>query len=193
MLRSFLISPLPFVALLVLMPGFSIASNDSPEGDSIALPPIVRKQASVNKKYEFLVTSPNNWQTSIAHGKLIESSGGVRKTVWKGMLPQEYGPRFILAGSSGSVLLLDSWLNIKPSEAILIIHAGKRTITAFSYEDIMHAIKLSASTLTAKARFGSWWIAGQPFLDKSGHIASIPVGGKILLVDLDRGKISLRR
>ena len=174
------------------MPGCSVASNSQPEADLIDLPPSTRTELSVNRKFEFSVVSTSNWQTPNSRGVLVEINSGKRKIIWQQNLPQQYGPRFILPSDSGQVLLLDDWLNIKSAQAIYIIHPFSGSKTAYSFDQIIKQSGFSASTLTAHARYGSWWIAGMPSLEKGGNIAVIPVAKRNIVVDLNTGKLLIR-
>lgn len=89
------------------------------------------------------------------------------------------------------MVLLDDWLNIKPTHAITIINSATGAVTTFAYGQIVQALNRSPSKLAETARFGSWWMAGPPVLDQAGRTAFIPAGDQRLVVDLDRGTIGV--
>jgi hypothetical protein len=109
--------------------------------------------------------------------------------LWRGELPQHYGPRFTYVTQTGDVILLDGWLNIKPPDAVAILNGKQGSLVSFSYEDVTRSLGVSPAALAEKARFGSWWITNKPSLDASGNLVLIPAGGKTLIVDTRQAKI----
>ena len=172
-----------------MVPVNGIATNNMPPNDSITLPPASRVVESQNGVFRFRVYTNDNWRTPFPQGTLSVGSSSVQRVAWQGELPQHYGPRFTLVTTNGNVILLDGWLNIKPSYAVTILKGGQGSLVSFSYEDVLRSLRVSPAVLAEKARFGSWWITSKPSLDASGNLALIPAGGKTLIVDVRQAKI----
>jgi hypothetical protein len=162
--------------------GFAaVAANDS-----ITLPPITRVVQSSNKAYSFRIFTTDNWRTPFPQGVLTTGSNAKQPLAWRGKLPQHYGPRYVLVTSTGEVILVDGWLNTKPTPAIAILYRGKGSWLSFEFEAVARSLGVPLSLLAEKASLGSWWISGKPYLDTSETRLLIPAGGKTLVVDLRR-------
>jgi hypothetical protein len=88
-----------------------------------------------------------------------------------------------LVTTTGDVILLDSRLKIKSTNAITILNASKGSLLSFGYEDVLRALIVSAAALVERARFGSRWISNKPSLDECENLMVIPAGCKMLMVD----------
>jgi hypothetical protein len=88
--------------------------------------------------------------------------------------------------STGEVILVDGWLNTKPTPAIAILYRGKGSWLSFEFEAVARSLGVPLSLVAEKASLGSWWISGKPYLDTSETRLLIPAGGKTLVVDLRR-------
>ena len=166
-----------------------IAGTAAYANDSITLPPPSRVVNSANNSYSFRITTSDNWRTPFPQGVLTSNSNARLRLTWSGKLPQYYGPRFALVTSTGDVILVDSWLNTKPIPAIAILNHGKRSWVSFGFDDVLRSLGVSAARVAEKARFGSWWISGKPYLDAAENRVLIPAGGQNLMVDLRRNTI----
>jgi hypothetical protein len=89
-------------------------------------------------------------------------------------------------------VLFDDSINVKPRYAIYIINISIGGPFHYSYDDVLQVLKLPASAITAKARFGSWWISGQPSLDQKEMNALVKTGAGTLVVDLIKGGVRLK-
>lgn len=187
--QAHLYSLLLVIASLAMAPVASIATNNMPQNDSTTLPPISRVVESKNGTFRFRVYTKDNWRTPFPQGTLSVATSNVQRVAWQGKLPHRYGPRFTLVTTTGDVILLDGWLNIKPAYAVTILNHSRGSLVSFSYDDILRSLGVSPAVLAEKARFGSWWITSKPSLDASGNLVLIPAGGKMLIVDVRQAKI----
>jgi hypothetical protein len=159
----------------------AVAANDS-----TTLPPISRVVQSTNKAYSFRIITTDNWRTPFPQGVLTSGSNAKLPLAWRGKLPQHYGPRYFLVSSTGDVILVDGWLNTKPTPAIAILYKGKGPWVHYEFDAVAHSLGVPLSLLAEKARLGSWWISGKPYLDTSESRLLIPAGGKNVVIDLRR-------
>jgi hypothetical protein len=161
------------------------------DSDRIELPASTVKFLSPNGSYQFFVTTADNWASKTGQGKLIKSTVKKYKVVWKGALPQEYGPRYVLVGLRGEVLMLDEWINVKSKYAITIVNPDLDRVVHYNFDEIQQVLQVPASVMVKQASQGSWWISAPPRLDKSGLIAYVNTAGKVLQINLVEGKILL--
>jgi hypothetical protein len=161
------------------------------DSDRIKLPSATVKFLSPTGEFQFFVTTKDSWATTKGQGKSIASIDNKLQVLWEKTLPQEYGPRYVLVGLRGEVLMLDEKINVKSKHAIVIVNpTGDRTIR-YSFDEIEQVVRVPAAIMVARATQGSWWISAPPYLDKSGLIAYVNTAGKVLQIDLVKGKISL--
>jgi hypothetical protein len=189
MLQANLYSLFLVIASLAMPPVDAIAANNIPPNDSTPLPPVSKVVESKNGAFRFRVYTTDNWRTPFPLGTLSIASSSAQRVAWQVKLPHHYGPRFTLVTTTGDVILLDGWLNIKPDYAVALLNSSHGSLVSFSYEDVLRSLKVSPAVLAEKARFGSWWITSKPSLDASGNLAFIPAGGKTLIVDIRQAKI----
>lgn len=189
MLQANLYSLFLVIASLTMAQVDGIAANNMPPNDSMPLPPVSKEVESKNGAFRFRVYTTDNWRTPFPQGTLSVGSSSAQRVAWQVKLPHQYGPRYTLVTTTGDVILLDGWLNIKPDYAVAILNGSQGSLISFSYEDVLRSLKISPAVLAEKARFGSWWITGKPSLDASGNLALIPAGGKTLIVDIRQAKI----
>lgn len=163
-----------------------------PSSDSIALPPSSREVKSKYGVYYFRVHTTDNWQTPFPLGTLSIGSRNGQNVRWQRKLLLHYGPRFMVVTPSGDVVLLDSWLNGKPVNAVSILNNRNGSVVNFSYEDIRRSLGLAPAVLAQRARFGSWWMSGKPTQDSTGNLVFIPAGGKTLVVNAVKATINVK-
>lgn len=161
------------------------------DSDRIKLPSTTVKFLSPTGKFQFSIVTKDSWATTKGRGKLIVSIDNKLQVLWERTLPQEYGPRYVLVGLRGEVLMLDENINVKSKHAITIVNlTGDRTIR-YSFDEIEQVVRVPAAMMVNRATQGSWWISAPPYLDKSGLIAYVNTAGKVLRIDLVKGTISL--
>ena len=102
--------------------GITLPDSSSPQHDSRKIPPLSIEHTSSDDSYSFLISSIDGWRTPFPNGVLTRKIHESRKTLWKGLLPLQYGPRFVLVSKTGTVVLFDDFINIKPRYAIYIIN-----------------------------------------------------------------------
>ena len=182
--------------MLAVQTGTKSADMRRTEPDRISLPPVRLEQLSPNRKFQFVISSKNSWKTAQPDAFLYQLSGvtggGPKTLLWNGRLPQQYGPRYTLVSPTGEVLLLDEYLNINSQQAIYLIHGQPRKTTAYRLDDIVKILGLPPARLTEKAKGGSWWISAAPTLAPAGDKAFVPTGGKMLVVHLATGRLSVK-
>lgn len=163
------------------------------DSDRIDLPTSTVKFLSPNGDYQFFVTTADNWASKTGQGKLIESTATKDRVVWQGALPQEYGPRHVLVGLRGEVLMLDEGINVKSKHAITIVNPNLDRVVRYSFDEIRQVLQVPASAMVKQASQGSWWISAPPRLDRSGLIVYVKTAGKVLQINLAKGEISLAK
>ena len=171
-------------------PGMPTSSTPSVGTDFIALPRARTEFRSRDQRYIFVITSEDGWATKQPSGELfVLTKDGGRLSLWKKRLPQEYGPRYVLIGDQGQVLMLDEWINVKSRYAVVVLDHRAAVNVERSFEEVRNAVGVSEAKLVELANGGSWWISGEPRLEQSGKVARISVGGRILRVDLTSGDL----
>lgn len=161
------------------------------ESDRISLPPLQAEFLSQQRNFRFIISTKDNWKLKQGLGKLIRCTNGVSEVIWEGQLPQEYGPRHVLVGKQGEVLMLDEWINVKSKYAVFVLNPQNDKVIQHNFDSIQKILGVPTSAIVESAVGGSWWISKQPFLDESGSTAYVPTAGKILKVDLQTGELSL--
>jgi hypothetical protein len=105
-------------------------------------------------------------------------------------LPQVYGPRHVLIGDRGEVLLLDEWINRPSEQAIELFNRRGNLIARYPFDRIPGLVNKSPATVAESARSGAW-IGSEPILEPDKNSVKILVADKILRIDLSAGKISV--
>ncbi|WP_124154641.1 hypothetical protein [Okeania hirsuta] len=157
--------------------------------DRIRLPPLKAEFFSPKRDFRFIVSTRDNWKSMRAYGKLVQLRDKVSELVWEKELPQEYGPRYVVVGQRGEVLMLDEWINVKSKYAIVVVNLQNDLIIQYTFDKVQEVLNVPASVIIQKAVQGSWWISGSPSLDKLGLGVYVPTADKILRVDLNTGEL----
>lgn len=150
--------------------------------DRLAHPPI--RQTFTTEPYQLTILTEDNWRTPLTQAKLEQDD----IVLWEETLPHQYGPKFVLIGSQGNVLLLDEFINVASPHAITLIGTNGKVIAQHSFEAIAKTLNLNAADLTKQATTG-WWISAPPTLI-DGNRATVSTGGTLLEIDLTTGEIS---
>ncbi|MEM9948904.1 MAG: hypothetical protein AAF810_22965 [Cyanobacteria bacterium P01_D01_bin.36] len=152
-------------------------------------------QAFATNDYRFEVATVDEWQTPEATGTLYKGE----HVLWTKSLPQQYGPRFVVVGSQGQVLLVDEFINVASPYALMLLSTDGMPVATYSFEDIRRVLSVSAAALTREATSG-WWVSAEPQLADSAPEDSvsedsvlISTGGTYLTVDLSTGKLTTRQ
>ncbi len=165
--------------------------EDDADTDQIRLPPLQAEFFSPQGDFRFIISSWDNWESKRGHGSLVRLKNKGTEVFWEGELPQEYGPRYVLVGQRGEVLMLDEWISNRSKYSIVVLNPRDDLVIQYNYEEVQEVLNVPTSEIVRKATRGSWWLSGLPVLDKSGSRAYVPTTGKILRIDLQTGEISL--
>jgi hypothetical protein len=161
------------------------------ESDRISLPPLQAEFLSSQGNFRFIVSTRDNWKSKQGRGRLMRQTDGGLEVVWEGLLPQEYGPRYVSIGRQGEVLMLDEWINVKSEYAVVVLNPQNNRVIQHSFDSVQEVLGVSTSAIVQSATGGSWWLSGPPRLDESGSEAYVPTAGTVLRVDLQTGELSL--
>ena len=156
--------------------------------DQLTHPPI--SQSFETGGYRFVVTGADEWQTPVATGKLYQGDS----LLWEKPLPQQYGPRFVVVGEQGQVLLVDEFINVASPYALMLLDATGEPVATYAFEDIQQVLSVSAADLTRQATSG-WWVSAAPQLmpledSTAGEAVLISAGGTYLVVSLSAGELA---
>lgn len=170
-------------------------TSDATSGDRIAHPPVrqtftaepATTASDRSGAYRLVISAEDNWNSPIAKAKLFQGE----TALWEESLPHQYGPRFVLIGANGNVLLLDEFINVASPHAITLINKKGQTIAQHGFKDIQATLNLPTSELTKQATTG-WWISAAPLLIEAGNCAVVPTGDTLLEINLVTGTIGPR-
>ena len=176
-----------FTLAALLAPG-SAAVDIEP--DSQPLPAPLREVESPSGRFVLVLSTPDAWKSRRVHAEFFRVEVDARTPLWKRALPQELGPRHVLVDDRGRVLLLDEWIHVKSDRAAVVLDRNGRQVARHSFDDIQKVVDVPARDLVRRAKLG-WWITKPPRLDPNLGVASIATGGKLLLVHLADGQLSL--
>ncbi|MEL7502751.1 MAG: hypothetical protein AAFN18_09800 [Cyanobacteria bacterium J06554_6] len=158
--------------------------------DTLSLPPTRQAVSTAAGDYSFEVEAADNWASRQAVGRLHQHIAGRDETMWEQMLPQEYGPRFMVVGPQGQVLLLDEFINVASPYAVMLLDSHGDVIAQHSFDDIEAALGVHRSEIVAQANHG-WWISDAPVVNEAAGQVGVATGGKTLIIDLTTGQIGL--
>ncbi len=168
----------------------SLSSAAGAATDSIPLPPTREELFSPSKNYVFVLSTPDNWKSKKAVGELFQVTTNTRKRLWTRLLPHEYRPRYVLVGSEGQVLLLDEWINVKSRYAVMLLSRENHLVAQHDFDAVRNLLDVPVAKVVRMAKYG-WWIASPPTLDTSGEIVRVEAAGKVLIIHLCNGYLSL--
>ncbi|PZO22839.1 MAG: hypothetical protein DCF25_01675 [Leptolyngbya foveolarum] len=161
------------------------SADSNANGDRLAHPPI--RQTFTSGTYRLVISTEDNWKTPLTQAKLFQGS----TVLWEKALPHQYGPKFVLIGTQGNVLLLDEFINVASPHAITLIDIKGQAIAQHSVKAIQTTLNLSTADLTKQATTG-WWISAAPTLNQLENCATVLTGGTTLSIDLETGAIGPR-
>ena len=167
----------------------SISSIQALAIDRIPLPPERQEFSSPSSEYSFVISTPDGWRSKRAIAKLFQLRAGTRGLLWKRTLPHEFGPRYVLVGDGGQVLLLDEWINVASRYTVMLLSRNDELITEHDFDAVQRILSVPGADIVRMARSGLW-ITSAPVLDASGRIASVETGGRVLTIDLTSGRLS---
>ncbi len=166
-------------------------STSSPTAavDTLNLPPTTRTVATSDGRYSFTVRADSGWETDQVLGTLYRDSAVGTQRLWQRNLPHSYGPRYVVVGDQGQVLLLDEFINVASPYAITLLDSRGEVVAQYSFDDIETQLGVHRADIVEQAQYG-WWISNEPQLDKAAGKVTVATGGKRLVIDLTSGEIS---
>ena len=168
----------------------NLPTQGSPtNSDRITLPDARREFTSRGGGFAFVVSTRDEWKSLRGTGELFSLSGSTRMSVWSAELPQQYGPRFVIVSDTGSVLMLDEWINVSTPSAVVLRDRNNRQIAQHSTDAVQATLQVPMSEVTRQAKFG-WWITTPPVLTSAGDAVRVETGGKVLTIRLSDGQLS---
>jgi hypothetical protein len=157
--------------------------------DRITLPDARREFTSRSGGFAFVVSTRDDWKSLRGTGELFSVAGSTRTLVWSGELPQQYGPRFAIVSDTGTVLMLDEWINVSTPYAVVLRDRNNGQVAQHSTDAVQATLQVPMNEVTRLAKFG-WWITAAPVLTSAGDAVRVETGGKILTIRLADGQLS---
>lgn len=162
-------------------------------GDWISHPPERQEFASPSGEFLLTIATSDAWRSVHPQAELFSTTAGTRSRIWQRPLPQEYGPRHVLVGNRGDVLLLDEWINVMSRYAVMLIDQRNRIVTQRSFKDVETVVGVPLGSIVFEERSG-FWMGGPPTLDATANRAVVPtVANRNLIVDMQNGDLSIER
>ena len=168
------------------------ASPPPTDADYIALPPAQQEVSSPQGQYVFVLSTPDNWASKQAVGELFEVPDGRRQSLWTRILPHEYGPRYVLVSDQGQVLLLDEWINVASRQAVMVLSRENILVAQHHFDAMQALLNVPRASIVAQASSG-WWITSPPTLNSADETARVETAGKVLMINLEDGELSVAR
>ncbi|MFL5280863.1 MAG: hypothetical protein ACJ8AW_07650 [Rhodopila sp.] len=122
------------------------------ERDRIDRPPVRRVFASASGRFVLSLTAVDDWRSPVVEAALQEVHDDGRARRWQRRLPHELGPRSVVVGDDGAVLLVDEWINVLPCHALMVIAADGRILADDSREQVLSRLAVPRATVSAQAR-----------------------------------------
>ena len=185
---SVALSPMPS-ALANLKPPLMTSRSLSMLGqDALPLPPALRHGASPSGDYHLVLTLAEAEGRRYTIASLYAATEDLCQQIWSQPLPHSYGPRLALVSDTGTVVLLDDWINVASPRAIVVLNRAGAVMAQHSFDDIVAATGQSRAAVVDQAAQG-FWLAGNPEINRAGSHLSIPAAGGQLTLDLTDGEI----
>lgn len=172
-----------------LQPPFVLSRSLSMMGqDALPMPPALRHGASPAGDYHLVLTLAEVDGRRYTTASLYEATEAVCQPVWSQPLPHSYGPRLAMVSDTGTVVLLDDWINVASPRAIVVLDRAGEVMAQHSFDDIVAATGQSRAEVVDQAAQG-FWLAGNPEINRAGSHLSIPAAGGQLTLNLATGEI----
>ena len=175
-------SILMLVACSLMMSDSAGAGPD----DRIDVPPAQRTFLSADgEKYHLVIDTVAHQAEAVLQ---LRTSSPEPQILWTKTLPHRFGPRSVIVGARGNVLLLDEWMKVAGDYAVMFIDVSGEVMVSHSFHDIVaatggnHAAILRESGLSA-------WMAGPPALSDDGRFVFVPTGDTHMRISLDDGSL----
>ncbi|MBE9156500.1 hypothetical protein IQ265_06605 [Nodosilinea sp. LEGE 06152] len=182
------IAPIP---LTLPQPNRYLLSQSQPMlgRDAIPYPPLLRHESSPAGTYHLVLTLEQDATGARrTTASLFETMGDRCQQVWARRLPHSYGPRLGLVTDRGIVVLLDEWINVASSYALVVMGPDGEVKAQHSFDDIVAVTDQSRAEVVEQAAQG-FWLAGNPVINRGGSQVSIPTAGGRLTLDLTTGNL----
>lgn len=170
------------------------ASGGGGAADDVAVPPPgleARRSPSGNHELEVRLHAGATAHAARSTATLFALGTAGRTVLWTRELPHRPRPRFFVVGDGGEVVLLDEWLNVRSALAVMLIARTNRTVAQHDLETVRAALGMPIGQLAPQARHGVW-IQAPPQLGARGDTVEVPAAGRVLLVRLSDGALSVR-
>lgn len=177
-------------AEIVLGPAYAGSAGPLAAVDVISRPAATRVFLSPAGHYELTVSSADNWRTPRGVAELAEISGNERRLVWRQDLPHRMGPRTAVVTDSGTVVLIDEWINSPSPYALTVIDSSGKILAQYSLDQLIAALGVERRAISANARLGIWMSAA-PVLSADGAAIIFRTGGRRLTVWVSDGRLSV--
>ena len=178
--------------ILVLVACAFAMSDPAASGpaDRIDVPPARRIFSSTDgQEYRLVIDTADH--RAEAELQFLTSSAKPQ-ILWKKTLPQRFGPRSVIVGTCGNVLLLDEWMKVAGDYAVMLIDVSGEVVASYSFHDVVavtggdHVAIIRESGLSA-------WMAGPPVLSSDGRFVVVPAGDTRIRISLDDGSLHDQR
>ncbi|MEO1592854.1 MAG: hypothetical protein AAFU71_16405 [Cyanobacteria bacterium J06632_22] len=160
----------------------------STEMDTLDLPQPTRTTATSDGRYSFTVQAERGWESDRVSGRLTRDSAVGTQRLWQHDLPHSYGPRFIVVGAQGQVLLLDEFINVASPYAVMLMDRQGDVIAQYSFDDIEAQLGIHRADIVEQAEYG-WWMSAPPQVDEAAGTVTVAAAGKMLTIDLTSGQL----
>ncbi|MBE9141101.1 hypothetical protein IQ254_28535 [Nodosilinea sp. LEGE 07088] len=154
--------------------------------DTIPYPPVMRHGASPEGRYHLTLTLVEGADPPHTVASLFETLGDRCQQVWSRPLPHSYGPRLGLVNDSGTVVLLDEWINVASTRAVVVLGRDGDAIAEHSFDDIVAVTGETRAEVVEQAKQG-FWLGGSPEMQNDGSYLAIPTAGGELTLNLATG------
>lgn len=173
-----------FALLLLMVAMATVSIQAAPLPADYQQPPEpVRTIFSPQKNFSIVIES----QEKHARLKLLSSSND-SVALWTKLLPHQIGPRYGFVSESGTVVLLDEWLNVFSPFAITVFDVNGEELVTYSTDEVASELKISRRQLAQTAKVGPW-MRGRPFISDDGKDVVIPMGESKLFVNMVDGSL----
>lgn len=171
-----------FLGLVVPNPSYSQGLTDST--DFQKPPDPCRIVYSPSQNYRILIKN-EGFTASLS---LEVNDEGNWLSLWNHELNHRIGPRYAFIGESGSIVLVDEWINVFSPVAITVINAKGKQVAVYSTDEIARFLNIPRKELAHSATVGPW-MQGAPFLRAGEQKVVIPMTELELLVDMPSGRL----
>lgn len=178
---------------LLLLGMVSLAGEETSLGvgeDAIAPPPQHQTILSPEKTHILVLQAAEDWSLKQLTATLYEVNDTACQPLWSQVLPQEYGPRFVLVTNQGHTVLLDEWINVASNYAVMVLNAAGQTVAQHGFDAVAQVLQVPRSDIVERARHG-WWITREPTLSRDGQTVEVGAAGKRLHITVSNGQLLL--